>query len=104
MSNVRRILTEMDESHECTDCLINGNNFVKHKKDKATSKAHSFSSNFFENFFEIVEDEDEESWDIEIEELKFCSGIKKLVEVFNQICVICLDEEEPSVYAFWSMR
>ena len=115
--NIRKRISEMNESYEPYDFLYNSNIGERIKIKSLTLIAPRDENDNIERYFEIQVDDVNEYQDNdvneyqneidevgmyirtnEIDENVIYNGTNKMVKIFNQKCVICLEND--SVYAF----
>ena len=104
-SDIRKKISEMDESYEPYRFLYDKNEGERNKFHSFIMIARRFEDNFYERILngennenEIDQEINEEDDEDEIFENKFYNGTNEMVKIFNQKCVICLEID--SVYAF----
>ena len=96
-NDIRKKISEMDETYDPYEFLYDSNGGERIKFHSFIMIARQFTDRFYEND-EIEMERNEEDEEDEIFENKFYNGTNELVKIFNQKCVICL--ENGSIYAF----
>ena len=100
-NDIRKKISNMDESYEPYEFLYDTNEGERIKFHSFIMIARRYEDSYYERFLNDENNEiDQEEIDEEdvIFENKFYNGTNELVKIFNQKCVICIEND--SIYAF----